>query len=223
MAVSAEIEVYMMDNTEKTPFRQQTIDAFLEELGSGEPTPGGGAAAGLLGGQACALAEMSCRLTISNADYEAIHEKAKVWLSIFQDGRSIMLDLMDEDAANFGAFMKLLHQPKPKDPEDHSREEALQAALEKCTEAPMQIGQTLSDMMNVFTTVLQEGNKNLVTDSVIAIQCAIAAIRASILNVRINLKYIKNEFFVREAEDTIRKWEDAVSAADAVLTYQVTL
>lgn len=212
-----------MKTTDVGPFRQQTIDGFLDELGSSAPTPGGGAAAGLLGAQACALAEMSCRLTISNGDYESIHEKAKVWLSVFQGGRSIMLDLMDEDAANFSAFMTLLHQPKPKDPEDHSRSDNLQAALEKCTEAPMQIGQTLSDMMNVFTTVLQEGNRNLVTDSIIAIQCAIAAIRASILNVRINLKYIKNEFFVREAEDTIRKWEDAVSAADAVLTYQVTL
>lgn len=212
-----------MEKENKMPFRQQTIDTFLNELASGSPTPGGGAAAGLLGAQACALAEMACQLTISNQDYASVHEKAKVWLGVFTEARSIMLELMDEDAANFQAFMDLLHQPKPADPKDTSREDALQAALQKSAEAPMQIGQTLSDMLPVFTSLLKEGNENLMTDSIIAAQCAISAIRASILNVRINLKFIKNEFYTRETEDTMKQWEDAISAIDAVLTYQVEL
>ncbi len=212
-----------MAETTRVPFRQQTIDTFLNELASGAPTPGGGAAAGLLGAQACGLAEMACQLTISNKDYESVHEKAKKWLEVFTEARSIMLDLMEEDADNFQAFMDLVHQPKPKDPKDTSRAEAIQAALEKSAEAPMQIGQTLSDMLPVFTALLKEGNTNLITDSIIAVQCAIGAIRASILNVKINLKFIKNEFYVREAEDTMKQWEDAISAADAILTYQVTL
>ena len=45
---------------DQKPFRQRTIDEFLDDLGSSAPAPGGGAAAGLLGAQACALAEMVC-------------------------------------------------------------------------------------------------------------------------------------------------------------------
>ena len=48
-------EVHTMDNK---PFRQGTIDQFLDDLGSKKAAPGGGAAAGLVGAQACALAEM---------------------------------------------------------------------------------------------------------------------------------------------------------------------
>jgi len=204
---------------EQIPFRKMTIDDFMEALASDAPAPGGGAAAGLLGAEACALAEMACRFTLSNPKYESIHEKAALWLSIFTEARSIMLDLAEEDAKNFLAMMETLRLPKT----DETRAEKVQSALEKAVEAPMQTAQTLSDLLDIFTALIQEGNKNLITDSLIAAECAISAIHAAILNVRINLKSIKNEFFVREAEETIRTWENAVSAADAILTYQVTL
>ena len=43
-------------------FHEMTIDAYLSALGSTAPAPGGGAAAGLIGAQACALGEMVSRL-----------------------------------------------------------------------------------------------------------------------------------------------------------------
>lgn len=205
-------------------FRTETIDGFLDALGSTAPAPGGGAAAGLLGAQACALAEKVCALTLTNKKYAEIHEQVEAWQPIFREARSIMLDLMDEDAAHFEALMAAYRQPKPADEAGQAaRAETIQQALEKSAQAPAQIAQTMADMMPLFTKVLQHGNANLITDSIIAAQCAMAAIHAAILNVRINLKSIKNEFYVREMEDTIRSWEDACSAIDAVLTYQVTL
>ncbi len=205
-------------------FREDTLDGFLTALGSTSPAPGGGAAAGLLAAQACALAEKVCALTATNKKYEGIREEAEAWKGIFQEARSIMLDLMDEDAAHFEALMAAYRAPKPEDEAGQSaRTEAIQAALQKSAESPAQIAQTMADMMPLFTKVLEKGNTNLITDSIIAAQCAMAAVHAAILNVRINLKSIKNEFYVREMEDTIRSWEDACSAIDAVLTYQVTL
>lgn len=208
----------------ETAFRKDTIDGFLDALGSTSPAPGGGAAAGLLGAQACALAEKVCALTLTNSKYAEIHDQVKTWLAIFQEARSIMLDLMDEDAANFDALMKAYRQPKPDDEAGkEARTEAIQEALKKSAQAPSQIAQTMADMMPLFTKVLQQGNTNLITDSIIAAQCAMAAVHAAVLNVRINLESIKNEFYVHEMEDTIRSWEDACTAVDAVLTYQVTL
>ena len=46
-------------------FHEMTIDAYLSALGSTAPAPGGGAAAGLIGAQACALGEMVSRLSSS--------------------------------------------------------------------------------------------------------------------------------------------------------------
>ena len=45
-----------------TRFQNMTINEYLTVLGSTAPAPGGGAAAAFTGAQACALAEMVCRL-----------------------------------------------------------------------------------------------------------------------------------------------------------------
>ena len=94
-----------MDNK---PFRQGTIDQFLDDLGSKKAAPGGGAAAGLVGAQACALAEMVCHLTEANKNYAEFHEKAAEYAAVFQMARSIFLDLMDEDAKSFLELMNTL-------------------------------------------------------------------------------------------------------------------
>ena len=99
----------------------------------------------------------------------------------------------------------------------------MQDIYQKAAEAPAQMATVLADLSELFTEVLHKGNKNLLSDSIMAAQFAMGAIHAAILNVRINLKSVRNEFFVHEAEESIKTWENAVSAIDAVLTYQVTL
>ena len=195
-----------MDNK---PFRQGTIDQFLDDLGSKKAAPGGGAAAGLVGAQACALAEMVCHLTESNKNYAEFHEKAAEYAAVFQMARSIFLDLMDEDAKSFLELMK--------------RQEKQLEAFKKAIEVPQQMAQTMSDLLPSFTNLLLKGNKNAISDAIMAAQLAMACIRASILNVRINMKYIDDEFYEHEMNDTITAWENAISAIDAVLTYQVDL
>ena len=118
---------------EKKAFHERTIDEFLDDLGSGSPAPGGGAAAGLLGAQACALAEMVCHLTESNKNYAEFHEKAKEYASLFNMARSIFLDLMDEDAANFLDLMKTLRSIRSL-PLEKRQEEQLKA-FKKAIEA----------------------------------------------------------------------------------------
>ena len=206
---------------EKKAFHERTIDEFLDDLGSGSPAPGGGAAAGLLGAQACALAEMVCHLTESNKNYAEFHEKAKEYASLFNMARSIFLDLMDEDAANFLDLMKTLRSIRSL-PLEKRREEQLKA-FKKAIAVPQQMAQTMSELLPSFTKLLLNGNKNALSDSIMAAQSAIACIQASIINVKINMKYIDDEFYEHEMKDTITSWENAVSAIDAVLTYQVDL
>lgn len=85
------------------------------------------------------------------------------------------------------------------------------------------MAQTMSDLLPSFTNLLLKGNQNALSDSIMAAQGAITCIHASIINVKINMKYIDDEFYEHEMKDTITSWENAVSAIDAVLTYQVDL
>lgn len=202
-------------------FRQMTIDDFLDDLGSSKPAPGGGACAGLMGAQACALAEMVCSLTISNKNYAEFHEKAKEYLEVFRFARSIFLDLMDEDAKNFRELMDTLRAIRKLPLEERQMKQI--EAFKKAISAPQQTAQAMSDLLPSFTNLLLKGNKNCISDAIMAAQNAIACIHASIINVKINLKYIDDEFYEHEMKDTITSWENAVSAIDAVLTYQVDL
>ena len=206
---------------ETNAFRPRTLDAFLDDLGSSSPAPGGGAAAGLIGAQACALAEMVCHLTASNKNYAEFHEKATEYTAVFQMARSIFLDLMDEDAASFLELMKTLRTIRTLPLAE--RQEKQLDAFKKAIAVPQQMAQTMVDLLPSFTNLLLKGNKNAISDAIMAAQFAMACIRASVLNIRINMKYIDDEFYEHEMNDTITNWENAISAIDAVLTYQVDL
>ena len=63
-------------------FHEMTIDAYLSALGSTAPAPGGGAAAGLIGTQACALGEMVSRLSSSGKNTDDFREKAEQYVAV---------------------------------------------------------------------------------------------------------------------------------------------
>lgn len=207
-----------MDNV---TFRQMSIDDFLEDLGSKKPAPGGGAAAGLVGAQACALAEMVCNLTASNKAYAEFHEKAKEYGAVFSMARSIFLDLMQEDADSFHTLMDTLRSIRTLPLEE--RRPRQEKAFKKAIAVPQSMAQTMTDLLPSFTNLLLHGNKNALSDAVMAAQLAMTCIRSSILTVKMNLKYIEDEFYEHEMNDTFTAWENAISAIDAVLTYQVDL
>lgn len=127
---------------------------------------------------------------------------------------------MDEDAKNFCELMVLLQSPR--DPADTKRKENWKRLL-KSAEAPYRMADAMSELLPAFTQLLLHCNKNVITDAVIAAEEAVSCIRAARLNVEINAKYVKDEFYAREMKDSYLTWENAISAIDAVLTYQVKL
>ena len=54
---------------------QSSIDEFLERLASGDPTPGGGSAAAIMGAMGAALVSMVCSVSIGKKGYEAVEDE----------------------------------------------------------------------------------------------------------------------------------------------------
>ena len=69
-----------------------TVDAFLEGMGSKDPTPGGGAAAAVAGATGAALISMVARLTQGKAGFEDLQERMDV-----------MVERADRARAEYGA------------------------------------------------------------------------------------------------------------------------
>ena len=82
---------------------------------------------------------------------------------------------------------------------------------------------TMNDLLELFTTILIKGNRNAITDAVIALQLAQASMRASFLNIQINLKSITDDFYKADIEGALKEWEKGITHVDAILTYQVKI
>jgi len=83
-------------------FSKMTIEDYLERLGSGSPTPGGGAAAALTSAQGAALVMMVANHTIGKPKYAEFEELNTF---ILEEAGELLVKLeagMDRDAEAFG-------------------------------------------------------------------------------------------------------------------------
>ena len=83
-------------------FSKMTIEDYLERLGSGSPTPGGGAAASLTSAQGAALVMMVANHTIGKPKYAEFEELNTF---ILEEAGELLVKLeagMDRDAEAFG-------------------------------------------------------------------------------------------------------------------------
>lgn len=83
-------------------FKNCSIEEYLERLGSGSPTPGGGAAAALTSAQGAALIMMVANHTIGKPKYAEFEELNKDILAEAKELADRLMDGIDRDAEEFG-------------------------------------------------------------------------------------------------------------------------
>lgn len=186
-----------------------TVRDYTAQLASGEPTPGGGSAAALVGALAAALGEMVSNFTAGKDGWEQI-QPALAKLTAHRDA---LLDLADRDAeayAGVGAAYKL---PKSTDDEKAARTVAIQAALRAAAQVPLSAIEHVTAMVESLPVVLEHGNPNLLSDVGVAADLAQSALRCAWLNVEVNLAGLKDE----EHKTQVRKtMEEQISAAEKI-------
>jgi len=177
---------------------QRTTAEFIEALASGHPTPGGGGAAALTGSQAAALISMVIHFTVGKKKYAAVEEEMRVYLAQSEALRVALLAAVDTDAAAFDAVAATYAMPKETDVEKAARTAALQAALKYATVVPFDVAKKCLTIIKLAEPVGAKGNSNVVSDAAAALYLANAALKSAMVNVTINLKFIKDEDFVNE-------------------------
>lgn len=180
-----------------------TTTEFVDALAAGEPTPGGGGAAALTGSQAAALVSMVINFTVGKKKYAEVEAEMRGYLARAEVLRRELLAAVDEDAAAFDAVAATYTLPKESDAEKAARTAAMQEALKHAAAVPFTVAEQCLEIMRLAAPVGAKGNTNVVSDAATALYLAFAALKSAIVNVNINLKFIKDGAFVADWTDKV--------------------
>jgi methenyltetrahydrofolate cyclohydrolase len=187
---------------------QQTIGAFLDELASGAPTPGGGSAAAIMGAMGAALISMVCNVTLGKKGHEAAAAELKIVRDESEKLRAALTSMVADDIAAFDALMTAYRLPKAGDDEKSRRAEAIQTSLRAATETPLACARACAQVIALSKRVGEQGYAGVVSDAGVGVLAANTALRSAALNVFINASSLKDRSFAAAATAEIEKLLD---------------
>jgi methenyltetrahydrofolate cyclohydrolase len=199
---------------------QQSIELFLEALASKSATPGGGSAAALMGAQAAALVSMVCRLTIGKPQFAEVEQDLQSVLAQAENLRTELTKLIQADIDVFNRLMSKYALPKETDTEKAARSQAIQEVLKTAIEVPMQCVNCCVEIIKLSKIAAEKGSPSVVSDAGAGVVAACAALKASALNVHINVASIKDRQYAETKSAELAKLTDGVEQqVDAI--YQI--
>lgn len=191
--------------------KEKTLEEFLDDLASGEPTPGGGAAAAVVGAMSAALVSMVANVTLNSRDYTRVHGKAASTAERCTELREKFYKLADDDAAAFDGYMRAIRMPKTTRKESAARDEAICEAARRAATVPLETLELCVECGALAAEAAVRWSAAARSDAVEAALLAKAAAVSAAHNVHANMPYTKDDAFNREMENRLRRAIDSVS------------
>ena len=168
-----------------------TVSAFLEELSSKRPTPGGGGAAALGGAQGVALGEMVINLTLGKKKYADVEEEMQLLLVKLEGMRAEFLRLADEDARVFAPLAAAYGLPSGTEEEKKHKEEILETHLLAASLVPKAVMEQAVEAIKIMEILAYKGSRLAVSDVGVGVSFLRSALLGAKMNVSINTKFMK--------------------------------
>ncbi len=182
---------------------RKMISAFLDDLASPSPAPGGGSVAALAGALGSALTTMVCNLTIGKKKYAPVEEDMKKVRAEAEKLRARFTELVDEDTVAFNKVMEAYTLPKDSEAQKTIRSAAISAATKEATLVPLEVMKHCIDAMALAQQVASSGNTNSASDAGVSALMLHAACEGAALNVKINLNGLSDGEFVGWKSDEV--------------------
>ena len=164
-----------------------TLVEFLDATASSEPVPGGGSIAAQSGATAAALLEMVANLTMGRKTYEDVSDEMKQIVDKAAQLRSELTKAIDYDADAYNSVMLAYKLPKETEEDKELRKAQIQVSLKLAVAVPLEAARKSYEILHLSKDIVMKGNKNAVTDGLVAAMMARTSILSAIYNVKINL------------------------------------
>ncbi|AEG02303.1 methenyltetrahydrofolate cyclohydrolase [Methylomonas methanica] len=192
--------------------KDKSIEVFLDELASKQPTPGGGSAAAVMGAQGAALVSMVCNLTIGKPKYAAVEAEMQNLLAEAEALRETLIGMIKADVDVFDKLMACYALPKASDDEKAHRSAQIQFVLREATEVPLACAKACAEAMALSRVAAEKGNLGVISDAGVAVMAAYAGLKSAALNVTINAASLKDREF---AEAKLAELRALMQSADS--------
>ncbi|MEG1254706.1 cyclodeaminase/cyclohydrolase family protein [Clostridium sp.] len=200
----------------------KTVRAFVDELASNSPAPGGGSVAALCASLGSALSSMVFNLTVGKKAYEVLSNEEKElvdkYLIISGNQKDEFLNLMNEDTEAFNGVMAAFKMPKETDDEKAARSAKIQEGYKAATQVPLKVARKAYEVYEGILVCVKYGNKNAISDGGVAALLIQSAIEGAIMNVKINLSSIKDQSYNEEIRKQLKQLsEDGMNKQKEIL------
>jgi formiminotetrahydrofolate cyclodeaminase len=184
------------------------LAAFLDELASGAPTPGGGSAAAIMGAMGAALVSMVCNVTLGKKGYEAVESEMRAVRDETEKLRLRLTAMVADDVAAFDGLMAAYRLPKASEEDKSRRAEAIQFNLRAATETPLACARACAQVVALSRRAGELGFAGVVSDAGVGVLAANTALRSAALNVYINAPSLHDRSFAEAAAAEMEKLLD---------------
>jgi formiminotetrahydrofolate cyclodeaminase len=147
-----------------------------------------------------ALVSMVAHFTIGRERYAASDVPMRAVLDEATRVRADLRRLMEEDERAYLALSAALKLPRSTEDEKKSRSQAVQRARLAAAEPPLAMARICRRALDLAQLAAEHGNPNLASDAGVAALLAEAALRASAINVRVNLARVRDRAAVERIE-----------------------
>jgi len=185
-------------------YLNESLKTYSDALASGNPTPGGGSAAALVGALGAALNSMVANFTVGREKFAAVDAQVRDLLAESERLRVHLERLAQADTEAYAQVSAAYKMPRDTDDEKTARQAAIQEALKAAAQVPMQAVRACHRVLEIANELLTTGNPNLITDVGVAARFALAALECATLNAEINLIHIKDRPYVEASFDSMK-------------------
>jgi formiminotetrahydrofolate cyclodeaminase len=185
-------------------YLNESLKIYSDALASGNPTPGGGSAAALVGALGAALNSMVANFTVGREKFAAVDAQVRDLLAESERLRAHLERLAQADTEAYAQVSAAYKMPRDTDDEKTARQAAIQEALKAAAQVPMQAVRACHRVLEIANELLTTGNPNLITDVGVAARFALAALECATLNAEINLIHIKDRPYVEASFDSMK-------------------
>lgn len=186
-------------------FKDYTVDKFILELSSDAPSPGGGSTAALVAALSSSLNSMVYSLTIGKKVFEKLSDNEKNKMVKLQEEAKEFIkkaqNFMEQDRDDFLSLMDSYKLSKNNEEEIIIRKEKIKENTMKAMKTPLLLAEECIKFYDNIEFAIKHGNKNLISDAGVATVLLHSAIESSIINVKVNLNFLKEEEFCEEIEN----------------------